>query len=172
MLMGASRVIALDCVPERLDMARKLGADAFNFNELDPVKAIHQMCGGLDRAIDCAGFRYAKSAIHKIERAVGMETDTSEVLNEMIKCVKKFGTISIIADYAGYANHFLVGGLMEKGIRMIGCGQAPTQKYWKELLNDVSYEVEINIYLLSLDLHSNSIHQIFPLFIYFPTQHT
>jgi len=54
----------------------------------------------------------------------------------MIKCVKKFGTISIIADYAGYANHFLIGGVMEKGIRLIGCGQAPTQKYWKDLLEN------------------------------------
>jgi len=90
--------------------------------------------GGLDRAIDCAAFRYAKSTLHKIQRAVGLETDTPEILNEAIQSVKKFGTISIIADYAATTNGFLIGPVMEKGIRLIGCGQAPVQKYWDELL--------------------------------------
>lgn len=133
-VMGASRVIAVDCVPERLEMARRIGAETINFKDSDPVKTIQDMCGGLDRAVDCAGFRYAKTMLHKVERAIGLETDSSEVLNEMIRTVKKFGTISLIADYAAYTNHFLIGGVMEKGIRLIGAGQAPVQKYWKEIL--------------------------------------
>jgi len=135
-IMGASKVVAIDWVPERLEMARRLGADTINFTEEDPVKLILEKYGGLDRAIDCAGFRYAKSLLHKVERAVGLETDTSENLNEMIQAVKKFGTISIIADYAGYTNHFLIGAVMEKGIRLIGAGQAPIQKYWQDILNN------------------------------------
>ncbi len=31
-------------------------------------------------------------------------------------------------------NHFNIGALMERGIRLIGNGQAPVQKYWDQLL--------------------------------------
>ena len=37
---------------------------------------------------------------------------------------------------AGYTNGFNVGALMEKGVRLIGNGQAPVHLYWKEILND------------------------------------
>ena len=34
-------------------------------------------------------------------------------------------------------NHFNVGSLMERGIRLIGNGQAPVHKYWHELLEQL-----------------------------------
>lgn len=34
-------------------------------------------------------------------------------------------------------NHFNVGSLMERGIRLIGNGQAPVHKYWEELLEQI-----------------------------------
>jgi hypothetical protein len=37
---------------------------------------------------------------------------------------------------AGYAHAVNVGALMEKGVRLIGNGQAPVHLYWKEILND------------------------------------
>lgn len=33
-------------------------------------------------------------------------------------------------------NHFNIGALMEKGVRLIGNGQAPVHKWWKEILED------------------------------------
>lgn len=136
-LMGARRIIGIDHVPERLDFARReLGVETLNFDGEDVVKRMQDLVpGGLDKTIDCAAFRYAKGVLHKVERAVGLETDTSEMLNEQILCVKKFGRISLIADYAGYTNHFNIGAVMEKGIALIGCGQCPVQKYWHELMD-------------------------------------
>ena len=32
-------------------------------------------------------------------------------------------------------NHFNIGSLMERGIRLIGNGQAPVQLYWEKLLD-------------------------------------
>ncbi|KAJ2955333.1 hypothetical protein NQZ79_g8654 [Umbelopsis isabellina] len=133
----ASRIIAVDNVQERMDLATsKWGVECVNFETDTDVSAkINEICpGGLDRAIDCAGFRYAKGIIHKVERAIGLETDTSEVANEMIRATKKFGTIALIADYAAYTNHFLIGAVMEKGLRFIGCGQAPIQRHWDQCL--------------------------------------
>lgn len=138
---GASTVIGIDHVPERLAKLQKIvpGAKAINFEEdKDVVKAIRDIVpGGLDASIDAAGFRYTKGLVHKAQRALGLETDSSEILNEAIKATKKFGTISLIADYAGYSNQVLIGAVMEKGITLRGCGQAPVQKYWEELLQKI-----------------------------------
>lgn len=94
------------------------------------------MPGGVDASIDAAGFRYSNNVVH-IQRTLGLETDTSEIINEAIKSTKKFGSIALVADYVGYANQFLIGGIMEKGITLRGCGQAPEQKYWHELLDNI-----------------------------------
>lgn len=136
----ASRIIAVDDVPERMELAKnKWNVEPINFaQDTDVVAKINELVpGGLDRAIDCAGFRYAKNVIHKVERALGIETDTSEVVNEMIRATKKFGTVALIADYAAYTNHFLIGGVMEKGLRFIGCGQAPIQRHWEKCLQHI-----------------------------------
>ncbi|KAI9263408.1 chaperonin 10-like protein [Phascolomyces articulosus] len=136
----AARIIVVDNVPERLHLAQiHWDAEPINFKEdQDIIKRIFDLVPeGLDRAIDCAGFRYTKSLLHKIEHAVGLETDSPEVLNECLRAVKKFGTVGIIADYTAYTNHFLVGALMEKGIRLIGCGQAPIQRHWGACLEYV-----------------------------------
>ncbi|KAI8370142.1 chaperonin 10-like protein [Choanephora cucurbitarum] len=137
----AKRIIAIDNVPERLELAKvRWGAEVINFEKDKDVsaKVLELVPEGLDRSIDCAGFRYAKSLLHKAERAVGLETDTSEVINEMVRSTKKYGTMALIADYAAYANHVLVGGIMEKGLRLVGCGQAPIQRHWDKCLEHIS----------------------------------
>jgi threonine dehydrogenase-like Zn-dependent dehydrogenase len=55
--MGA-RVIAVDIVPERLALARELGADTvINPKDTDPVKAIHDLTHGegAETTMDCSG---------------------------------------------------------------------------------------------------------------------
>ena len=99
------------------------------FYELEPE--------GVNCAIDAAGFRYTKGSLHKAERVMNLETDRSEVVNEALRAVCKFGTISLVADYAMTTTHFLVGALMEKGITLGGAGQAPVPKYWRELLEKI-----------------------------------
>lgn len=74
--------------------------------------------------------------LHKVEKALMLETDVSETPNEMIFLAKKMGRIGLIGVYAGYTNHFNIGALMEKGLRFIGNGQAPVHLYWHEILND------------------------------------
>jgi threonine dehydrogenase-like Zn-dependent dehydrogenase len=137
-VMGAGRVIGVDHVKDRLSFARKrLGIETVDYDEGDTVDQMLKLVpGGLDRTIDCAAFRYAKGILHRVERALALETDTSEIVNEQIKCVKKFGRIVLIADYAGLTNHFNIGAVMEMGISLIGGGQAPVQKYWNMLLKD------------------------------------
>lgn len=158
LLKGAKRVIGVDRVPERLAFAReKLGIETLDFSQhSDVVKRLQEVApGGLNVAIDCGAYeRYScltvsliltlhkgtfhqpKTTLHKIEKALMLETDVSEIVNEMIMAVKKGGRCGIIAAYAGYTNHFNIGALMEKGVRLIGNGQAPVHKWWKEILYD------------------------------------
>ncbi|KAJ7082581.1 GroES-like protein [Mycena epipterygia] len=136
-MKGASRVIGIDNVPARLAFAQgRSGIETINFSEQkDVVARIQELVpGGLDVAIDCGTFHEPKTLLHKVEKTLMLETDVSETVNEMIVSTRKMGSCGIIAAYAGFTNHFNIGALMEKGIRLIGNGQAPVHKYWHELL--------------------------------------
>jgi alcohol dehydrogenase len=59
-LRGATMIIAVDSVPERLAMAKRLGADeVVNFKETDPVEAIMSLTKGrgVDSAIEALGLQ-------------------------------------------------------------------------------------------------------------------
>jgi len=134
---GASKIIAIDNIPERLRLARKqLGAYTINFDEADVVSALMEItnCLGPDVAIETAGFRFPKSLTQKVQQLVKLQTDSLDILNEQIISVKKAGNISLIGDYFGTGNCFNVGAFMEKAITMRG-GQVFVQKYWHELLH-------------------------------------
>ncbi len=62
--LGA-QVIAVDVLPERLNLARELGADeVVNSAETDPVAVIRELTGGrgADAAVDCSGAPAAQNA--------------------------------------------------------------------------------------------------------------
>jgi threonine dehydrogenase-like Zn-dependent dehydrogenase len=132
---GASRVIGIDCIPDRLRLAeQKLGIETINFSERDTITAVRQMIpGGPDVVIEAVGFRFPKSLTHAVLKGLKLETDVPDVLTECIKCVKLGGRVSIVGDYLGTTDNFPIGALMEKGLTFRG-SQVYVQKYWKELL--------------------------------------
>ena len=104
-LKGAKRVIAVDSVGWRLDYAKKHMPDleVINYSTAkgNVVDEIKKKCPeGLDLALECAAGEYAKGILHKIETAIGAETDTSEILNEMIASVRPFGRVGVTGVYA------------------------------------------------------------------------
>ncbi|PVF94887.1 GroES-like protein [Serendipita vermifera] len=140
---GASRVIGIDN-NWRLEYGRsKLPKlEVLDFSKLPSGSSVStelrkMVDKGVDVALECAAGEYSKGILHKVEQTLGLETDTSEILNEMILSVKKFGKIGVTGVYAGYTNHFNIGAIMQLGIRLIGNGQAPTAKYWEELLEQI-----------------------------------
>jgi len=56
-MLGAERVIAIDRIPERLELAKKGGAEIINSEELDAGVAVKEMTGGRgpDSCIDAVG---------------------------------------------------------------------------------------------------------------------
>ncbi|GAD91846.1 alcohol dehydrogenase [Paecilomyces variotii No. 5] len=140
---GASRVIVIDGGDGawRLDWLKSKmpKLETVDFTKLPKGDSVTSQLkklvdGGPDVCLECAAGEYAKGWAHYFETLLGFETDTSELLNEMITSVKSFGRIGVTGVYTGYTNHFNIGALMQTGIRLIGNGQAPVHKHWGHLL--------------------------------------
>jgi len=133
---GATTVIGIDQIPHRLELARQqLNIDTIDFSKENVSKRLEQLVpGGPDVVIEAAGFRYTKGLKHTVERKIGLELDTPEILTECIMCVRKGGNVSIVGDYFGNANQFPIGALMEKNLTVRG-GQVHVQAYWNQLLD-------------------------------------
>lgn len=83
-LSGATRILAVDALPERLAMSRALGADlTINYRERDPVQAILEATGG--RGVDVA-----------IE-ALG----TQATFESCLRVLRPGGTLSSLGVYSG-----------------------------------------------------------------------
>ncbi|TGO22688.1 hypothetical protein BPAE_0158g00070 [Botrytis paeoniae] len=137
---GASRVIMIDS-NWRLDFVKSKipKVELLDYSKLPRGTSVtsklkEMVPRGPDVALECVAGEYAKGWAHYFEMMLGMETDTSEIVNEMITSVKNFGRCGITGVYVGYTNHFNIGSLMERGIRLIGNGQAPVHMYWEKLL--------------------------------------
>ncbi|KAI0120987.1 chaperonin 10-like protein [Xylariales sp. AK1849] len=150
---GAGKVIFVDTEP-RLSFIKKAWPTAHqdklelvDFKQLSfgvtsketVVSKLKELCGGRgpDVALECAAGEYAKGWMHWLEMMTGAETDTSEIINEMIEGVRNFGRCGVTGVYVGYTNHFNIGSMMQRGIRLIGNGQAPVHKYWEDLLKQI-----------------------------------
>jgi threonine dehydrogenase-like Zn-dependent dehydrogenase len=141
-MLGAGRVIAIDCIPERLDMARAAGAETLNFNEIDVVEALHEMTGNLgpDSCMDVVGMEASgHGALYVMDRTKQMarlQMDRPIVLRQAIMACKKGGTISVPGVYAGFIDKIPMGAFMNKGLTM-KTGQTHMMRYMKPLLERI-----------------------------------
>ncbi|KAF2723156.1 GroES-like protein [Polychaeton citri CBS 116435] len=142
---GASRVILIDS-NWRLEYVKNKypRVETVDFSQLKGQKGgvvgkLKEMCDDLGPhvCLEAVAGEYPKGWTHTIEMAMGLETDTSEILNEMIESARNYGRCGITGVYVGYTNHFNIGSLMERGIRFIGNGQAPVHLYWHDLLERI-----------------------------------
>ena len=98
-LLGAGRVIAIDRVPERLEMAEKQAkAETIDFSKEKVYDRLMEMTKGRgpDSCIDAVGAEAhgagtIDAALDKAKAAVGMATDRPHVLREAILSCRKGG---------------------------------------------------------------------------------
>jgi threonine dehydrogenase-like Zn-dependent dehydrogenase len=143
-MLGAGRVIAIDQVPERLEMARIHGkAETIDFSQVKVYDALMEMTNGRgpDRCIDCVGTEAAVGAsadsmLDKAKAALYLATDRPHVLREAIFCCRKGGTISVPGVYIGLVDHIPFGAAMNKGLTF-KMGQTHTHRYLEPLLEKV-----------------------------------
>jgi threonine dehydrogenase-like Zn-dependent dehydrogenase len=166
-LLGAGRILAVDCLEDRLAMARRQGAEIVNFEKEDPVETIVMLTGGIgvDRAIDAVGI----DAVHAHEgpaaQKAGKQAELfakevqqiapeqhphagnwhpgdgpSQALQWAVDCLAKAGTLSIIGVYPQAAVTFPIGNAMNKNLT-INMGSCHHRKYIPHLLELVRSNV-------------------------------
>jgi len=139
LILGAHRVIAIDHHPRRLELAKSLGAEIIDFEQVRVREALSEMTGGIgpDACIDAVGMEShgmsADNLLDHVKVKTFMATDRVHALRQVILGVRKGGRISIPGVYGGVADKFPIGALMEKGLQ-IKSGQTHVQKFMPELL--------------------------------------
>lgn len=140
LILGAERVIAIDHFPSRLALAKSMGAQVINFEEVDVRDALDEMTGGIgpDAVIDCVGMEShgmtLDNAIDTVKAHLFLGTERPHALRQAILACRKGGRLSIPGVYGGFADKFPLGQLMEKGLT-VKSGQTHVQKYLKRLLS-------------------------------------
>jgi len=142
-MLGAGRVIAIDCVAERLELARSHGkAEIINFEETDVYEKLQEMTDGRgpDCCIDGVGAENhaaggLREVVDDLKTAMHLGSDRPHVLNEIFKCCRKGGKVSVPGVYFG--NVALDWGTaMNKGLQF-KMGQTHMQRYLAPLLQKV-----------------------------------
>jgi threonine dehydrogenase-like Zn-dependent dehydrogenase len=139
-LLGAERVIAVDDVPERLQLARHNGTICLDHSKHDVPDMLRYFTGGdgPDACIDAVGMEahgahLLTTVYDRTKEGLKLETDRPHVVREMIVACRKGGTLVIMGAYAGLADKFPLGVAFNKGLNF-RMGQMHGQKYIPRLI--------------------------------------
>jgi threonine dehydrogenase-like Zn-dependent dehydrogenase len=154
-LLGAGRILAVDHVPARLQMAKDQGAEVINFNAEDPVETILNLTGGIgvDRIIDAVGIdaqrpargpaaETAKKKAEQYQWEVQQVAPQANPQGELwkpgnapsqafeweVNALDKAGTLSLVGVYPSTVIFFPIGAAMMKNIT-INMGNCNHRKY-------------------------------------------
>jgi len=140
-LLGAERVIAIDHVKSRLDMARdECKAETINFDDVEVYDGLKEMTGGLgpDSCIDAVGLEahgVTIDAIYdRIKAAMFLATDRPHALRQAIYACRKGGAVSIPGVYGGFLDKLPFGAAFGKGLTF-KMGQTHVHRYLPLLLD-------------------------------------
>lgn len=149
---GAEKVIGIDLVPERMELARRHGVETVDVREHDGedlAAVIRDMTDGRgpDSVIDAVGMEahgspFARaaqkmagtlpdSAAESVFEKAGV--DRLDALLNSIHTVRRGGTLSIIGVYGGAADPLPMMELFDKGVQ-IRMGQAHVKRWTPEIL--------------------------------------
>lgn len=145
-----ARVIGVDLVPERLEMARRHGVEVLGLEEVEDIaEAVRERTAGrgTDSVIDAVGMEahgtasagMAQKLVNLLPDAVArkmMETagvDRLQALTQSIETVCRGGTISLIGVYGGTADPINMLQMFDKGVR-IAMGQAHVKRWIDDLM--------------------------------------
>ncbi|GAA0360653.1 zinc-dependent alcohol dehydrogenase [Microbispora corallina] len=144
------RVIGVDVVPERLEMARRHGIEVIDGSQVDDVPgAVRSMTGGrgTDSVIDAVGMEAHGSAGGKLAQtmtsllpdraAAALMTragvDRLAALQQAIETVRRGGTISVSGVYGGMTDPLPMLQMFDKGVAL-RMGQAHVKRWIDDLM--------------------------------------
>lgn len=140
-LLGARQVVAIDQLPERLDMAEAAGAITIDFSTESVIERLNDLTDGKgpEKCIDAVGLESHVSPWQPdtvYDRAKQMflaESDRPHVLREMIYVCRPAGIISVPGVYSGIIDKLPFGMAMNKGLTF-RMGQTHVNRWTDDLL--------------------------------------
>ncbi|MBF9132611.1 glutathione-dependent formaldehyde dehydrogenase [Plantactinospora sp. S1510] len=167
--LGAGRVIGIDLVPERLEMARRHGVEVVDVTDLDDVPGalIDLVDGrGPDSVIDAVGMEAHGSGPGKVaQTAVGLlpdklaqsmtdrfGVDRLDVLHAAVKSVRRGGTVSLSGVYGGEVDPMPMMEMFDRGIQL-RMGQCHVRRWVDEIMPLLSDDDPLGV----LDLRTHRV---------------
>jgi threonine dehydrogenase-like Zn-dependent dehydrogenase len=142
-MQGAERVISIDAIEARKNLAREAGADVLDFNdEVDLLANLKEMTGGRgpDGCIDAVGMESHGTSIgaiyDRLKTTAWLATDRPNVLRQAILACRKGGSVSVPGVYGGFLDKIPFGAVVSKALT-IRSGLTHVQKYLKPLLHKI-----------------------------------
>ncbi len=142
-MLGAERVIAIDTVQERLDLAKSAGAVTLNFRNDDIYESLQELTNGRgpDACIDAVGTEADSmasfdSVLDRVKQVAYLGTDRPHVLRQAITNCRNGGVVSIVGVYGGLLDNIPMGSAVNRGLTL-KMSQTPVQKYLKPLLKRI-----------------------------------
>jgi threonine dehydrogenase-like Zn-dependent dehydrogenase len=148
--LGAARVIAVDNVSARLQMARRHGIEVIDTNDVKDVPGLlMEMTGGRgpDGVVDAVGMEAHGSPIGKVAHAVvgalpdvlakpmanRLAVDRLGALRTAVKSVRRGGTVSVSGVYGGEVDPMPMMEMFDRGITM-RMGQCHVKRWIDDLM--------------------------------------
>ncbi|WP_218858599.1 zinc-dependent alcohol dehydrogenase [Nocardioides cavernae] len=139
--MGAGRVVVVDHLAERLEMARTFAhAEVLDYDEVDDVvMAMKRLTDhlGFDRVIDAVGAEAdGNMTQHLTSARLKLQGGSPTALNWAIDGVRKGGTVSVMGAYGPIFSAVKFGDAVNKGLTL-RMNQAPVKRQWPRLLEHI-----------------------------------
>jgi threonine dehydrogenase-like Zn-dependent dehydrogenase len=143
-LLGAERVISIDRVPERLEMAeRYAGADVLDYSKTDVAAELRERTGGRgpDVCIEAVGMEAHSTGpmylYDQLKQQLRLQTDRPIAVREAIYNCRKGGSVFVLGVFGGVVDKFPLGALMNKGLTLRSA-QQHGQRYVPMLLDRIA----------------------------------
>jgi threonine dehydrogenase-like Zn-dependent dehydrogenase len=139
-LLGAERIIAIDRITERLEMAQTYGgAQIIHREDQDVVEILKQLTGGRgpDVCIEAVGMEAhidgPLGVVDRVKQSMKIETGRPAALREAIQACRKGGVVSVAGVFAGFLDTLPFGAAFNKGLTF-HMGQTHVHRYMRPLL--------------------------------------
>lgn len=148
--LGVERVIGVDLVPERLELARRYGAETVEWtDDGDPAQEIVALTSGrgADAVIDAVGTEAHGAPVQALMQRIASRTpaaiatklmervgsDRTSALHTAISTVRRGGTLSLVGVYGGSATPMPMMELFDKQVQ-VRLGQANVKAWIDEIM--------------------------------------
>jgi len=137
---GAERVIIIDRLPERLEMAAKhTGAEILDYTAETVPEALRELTGGRgpDVCLEAVGMEAHSAGLQHVydqtKQQLRLHTERGAAIREAVHSCAKGGRLFVLGVYVGVLDKFPLGALMNKGLTVRGA-QMHGQRYIPEIL--------------------------------------